>query len=64
MFEKWFGNVNLRVLDLVEKPIRNDLSILSMLIERYADTLQSLDAEIESLEAELNAMISELVVRP
>lgn len=64
MFEKWFGNLADGLTYLVELPIRNDLAILGVLNERYADTLTALDDEIASLEATLNSMMSELVVEP
>jgi type I restriction enzyme M protein len=62
MYKKWFGNTIALLCELIEKPIKAELKILQMLNERYQDTLTSIDKEIEQLEAELQAMMQDLVV--
>jgi type I restriction enzyme M protein len=62
MYKKWFGNTIALLCELIEKPIKAELKTLQMLNERYQDTLTSIDKEIEQLEAELQAMMQDLVV--
>lgn len=62
MYKKWFGNTIALLSELIEKPIKAELKTLQMLNERYQDTLTSIDKEIEQLEAELQAMMQDLVV--
>lgn len=62
MYEKWFGNVNVRITQLIEEPIKNDLKLLKVLSERYSSTLTELDSDSENLENDLRKMMDELVV--
>ena len=62
MYEKWFGTVQTRIVDLIRIPLQKELDLLKVLKERYADTIDSIDAEIADMEKELEAMIQELVV--
>ncbi len=62
VFEKWFGNAVADFVCLIENPIKAEISTLEMLHNRYADTLTSIDAEIERAESELEALMHELVV--
>lgn len=62
MYKKWFSNTVVSLSELIQKPIKVELKTLQMLHERYQDTLTSIDAEIEQLETELQAMMQELVV--
>lgn len=63
MYEKWFGNTVDAMVDLVETPLKKELSILQMLQNRYADTLSAIDEECNGLESAFEALMSELVVR-
>ncbi|RTR26718.1 type I restriction-modification system subunit M [Robertmurraya yapensis] len=63
MYEKWFGNIVHAMIDLVEVPLKKELSILQMLHNRYTDTLSAIDEESRDLESAFEALMSELVVR-
>ena len=60
--EKWFGNSITDLVQLVEIPLRAELSTLDMLNKRYAHTLSELDTEIRDLESVFETLLSELVV--
>lgn len=62
MFEKWFGNLVNDMTTLIEQPLTDELDKLKQLKERYADTLETIDAESKELETQFEAMLSELVV--
>ncbi len=62
VFEKWFGTTVADLVNLVEKPLKSELATLEMLHKRYANTLTELDCEIDKLESEFEALMSELVV--
>lgn len=63
VFEKWFGTAVNDLVKLIELPLKKELNILEQLHKRYAETLDDLDEESTKLEAELEKMMSELVVR-
>lgn len=60
--KKWFGDTVEKIVLLVEQPIKDELSTLEMLHERYKDTLDDIDSEISELEKSLEEMMSSLVV--
>lgn len=62
MYKKWFGSTADKMVSLVQIPLKAELNILQMLEERYANTLDSIDMEIESLMSEFEALKKELVV--
>ncbi|MDY0409883.1 type I restriction-modification system subunit M [Virgibacillus soli] len=62
MYKKWFGSLIDNITKLVEVPLKNELDTLKELKERYADTLENIEAESKSIEAQFEAMLSELVV--
>ncbi len=62
MYEKWFGSVISKVNRLLETPLSEELAVLEQLQDRYSDTLDTLDAESEKLEKELEFMMSQMVV--
>jgi len=47
---------------LIEQTLKDELDQLKELKERYADTLETIDEESKSLEAQFEAMVAELVV--
>lgn len=63
VFEKWFGTTVNDLVKLIELPLKKELNILEQLHERYAETLDDLEEESTKLEAELEKLMSELVVR-
>ncbi|MVX67225.1 type I restriction-modification system subunit M [Clostridium chromiireducens] len=63
MYKKWFGNTADKMVALVQIPLKAELNTLTMLQERYANTLDSIDMEIESLMSEFEALKKELVVK-
>ena len=62
MYDKWFGSVISKVNRLLDNPLTEELIILEQLQERYADTLETLEAESDKLEKELEAMMEQLVM--
>ena len=62
MWNKWFGTFTNDIGKILEAPVLKELDILSMLNERYSDTLQSIDLEIDNLEKSLEDMMKELVL--
>lgn len=62
VYEKWFGNTLQMMLELVENPLKAELSILQLLNERYEDTLTSIDTKISELEITLQSLVNDLVV--
>lgn len=62
LYKKWFGSVIEKVRELVQSPLKAEISVLEELNNRYSETLDSLDDEISKLEKELEAMMNELVV--
>lgn len=63
MYKKWFGNTAQKMVALVQIPLKAELNTLTMLEKRYANTLDSIDMEIESLMSEFEAIKNELVVK-
>ncbi|GBG94513.1 type I restriction-modification system subunit M [Ligilactobacillus salitolerans] len=63
VFEKWFSQVNDKMVSLVSEPLKQELQTLGELQERYSSTLNSLDTEIQDAENEFNDLLAELVVR-
>lgn len=62
VLNKWFGTITNDIGKILEAPVLKELDILSMLNERYSDTLQSIDLEINNLEKSLEEMMKELVL--
>ncbi|PAV27787.1 type I restriction-modification system subunit M [Virgibacillus profundi] len=62
MYKKWFGQLIGDITKLVEVPLKNEIDTLKELKERYADTLETIEEESKSLEAQFEAMLQELVV--
>ena len=62
VYEKWFGNLIETLVSLIERPLREELSKISMLEKRYDKTLDEIDLEIEKAEKLFKDLASELVV--
>ncbi|MBY0098778.1 type I restriction-modification system subunit M [Mesobacillus maritimus] len=62
MYKKWFGQLTRIITKLVEVPLKDELDTLKELKERYAGTLETIEEESRSLEAQFEAMLEELVV--
>ena len=62
VYEKWFGTIVDLMTDLVVQPLKEELNILEMLINRYSQTLSAIELECETLEKELEILANELVV--
>ena len=56
------GQVTDKALELVELPLKAEIAIIEELHNRYAETLDDMDAEIALLETELENLMKELVV--
>jgi type I restriction enzyme M protein len=61
VYKKWFGHLDAEMTELIEKPLKKDLSTLELLNDRYKDTLDDLDEEFKVLESELGSLLAELV---
>lgn len=62
VYERWFGDTQIKMKQLLLNPILKELNQLEMLDKRYADTLSMIDDTISSLEEEFNQLLNELVV--
>lgn len=62
MYQKWFGDLIDNMAELIEITLKNELDTLKELKIRYADTLEMIDTESQSLEAQFEEMLQELVV--
>ncbi|MEE1258020.1 MAG: type I restriction-modification system subunit M [Lachnospiraceae bacterium] len=62
MYEKWFGTFVEDIAELAKNKLKNELDILKMLHNRYSQTLESIDSEIEDLMKSFSRMQQELVV--
>ncbi|MCI1071053.1 type I restriction-modification system subunit M [Lactococcus lactis] len=62
VFEKWFAGTVDALVGLVEKPLREELSTIALLENRYAQTFNEINAQVSELENAFEALASELVV--
>ena len=62
MYQKWFGDLTNNMTGLIEIPLKNELDTLKELQARYADTLETIEKESQSLESQFEEMLQELVV--
>lgn len=63
VYEKWFGGIETKIVNLVEAPLKDELQILETLNTRYSTTLSDLEKETEQVESEFESLLSELVVK-
>ena len=49
------------MINLIEKPLKNELNTLKLLDNRYKSTLDDLDEEYTELEASFQSLLAELV---
>ncbi len=61
IYEKWFGGLIEAMINLIEKPLKDELEVLKMLDDRYKSTLNDLDEEYTELESGFESLLSELV---
>lgn len=61
-YEKWFGELIENMVNLIRKPLEEDLDTLKLLNERYSSTFNDLDKEYSELEVSFESILSELVV--
>lgn len=61
VYIKWFNETTENIEKLLEIPIVEELNTLKELNERYSETVDDIDLEIEDLEKELNEMMKDLV---
>lgn len=59
--KKWFGSFAGDIVKLLDNAIDSELDQLSVLIDRYGDTLSDIQAQKKALEEELQSMIAQLV---
>lgn len=62
MYEKWFGDIVTEMVALVQVSLKAELTDLRMIEERYENTLDEIDGNINELMTEFDALKSELVV--
>jgi len=63
LHHKWFGKTVNDITGLLNTAVKRELTILQKLEERYADTLDSIDGQIESLLADFELLKNDLEVR-
>lgn len=59
---KWFGKTVEDITGLIDASVKSELNTLQKLEERYADTLDEIDGQIESLLANFETLKDDLVV--
>ncbi|WP_430885227.1 type I restriction-modification system subunit M [Fusibacter sp. JL216-2] len=62
MYYKWFGNTANEITDLLNSALKKELNTLKTLDERYSETLDDLDTQIENLLQEFEDLKNDLVV--
>lgn len=60
--KKWFGNIIDQLVGLVQVTLKEELSTLEKLENRYSDTLADIEQEIESMMHDFEMLKNELVV--
>lgn len=63
VYEKWFGGIETKIVNLVQAPLKDELQTLETLNTRYSTTLSDLEKETEQVESEFESLLSELVVK-
>lgn len=61
VYNKWFKNLESEMINLIEKPIKDEINILENLSKRYKSTLEEIEREEEKLDRELQSLLDELV---
>ena len=62
VYEKWFGHIVEDMVNLIRKPLEEELDTLKQLKDRYSATLSDLDKECSELEVDFQSMLADLVV--
>jgi len=62
MYEKWFGVLTEELTELVTHSVQAELDTIKDLYERYKDTLDDIDIQLEELTAEFEELKKDLVV--
>jgi type I restriction enzyme M protein len=62
VYHKWFGKTVNDIVDLIHVLVKSELSILQKLEDRYSDTLDEIDEQIESLLLDFEMVKDDLVV--
>ncbi len=62
VYHKWFGKTVNDIVELMHVSVKNELNILQKLEERYSDTLDGIDEQIEKLLVDFEALKDDLVM--
>ena len=62
VYHKWFGKAVNDIVELMHVSVKSELSILQKLEERYFDTLDGIDEQIEKLLRDFEAIKDDLVM--
>jgi type I restriction enzyme M protein len=62
VYHKWFGKTVNDIVDLIYVSVKSELNILQKLEDRYSDTLDEIDEQIESLLLDFETLKDDLVV--
>ncbi|ABR47784.1 type I restriction-modification system, M subunit [Alkaliphilus metalliredigens QYMF] len=62
VYHKWFGKTVNDIVDLIHVSVKSELNILQKLEDRYSDTLDEIDEQIESLLLDFETLKDDLVV--
>lgn len=62
VYHKWFGKTVNDIVELMQVSVKSELNILQKLEERYSDTLDGIDEQIEKLLINFEALKDDLVM--
>lgn len=62
VYRKWFDGVEKEFTKILKNSIQSEIDAITILRERYEDTLHDMDEKIERLEDSLEALLQDLVV--
>ncbi|MCD5410314.1 MAG: type I restriction-modification system subunit M [Clostridiales bacterium] len=62
VYHKWFGKTVNDIVDLIYVLVKSELSVLQKLEDRYSDTLDEIDEQIESVLLDFEMLKDDLVV--
>lgn len=62
VYHKWFGKTVNDIVELMHVSVKSELNILQKLEERYSDTLDRIDEQIEKLLVDFEALKDDLVM--
>jgi len=62
VFRKWFGDTKTQITNLINATLKSELKTIEELNERYADTLDAIDQQIDVVSQDFELLINDLAV--